>query len=150
LDISTAVRYQIAIADQMGMPLADVHAIGALDEFGPIGARRLADLMGMTTGAVTRLVDRLERAGYVTREPDPGDRRRVVLRVVPERVDDVAGYYASIGSRWEEQVAHLSETQLRFLLDFLRRGRAYTQAETEALRSGGRPHGTRQRRLPPA
>jgi DNA-binding MarR family transcriptional regulator len=72
--ISAATRFQVAVADQLGMPLTDVHAIGALLEIGPTGVRRLADLMGMTTGAVTRLVDRLERAGYVRREPDPADR----------------------------------------------------------------------------
>ena len=75
--ISAAVRYQLAIANQLQIPVTDVHAIGALLEFGPIGARRLAELMGMTTGATSRLVDRLERAGYVTRQPDPEDRRRV-------------------------------------------------------------------------
>lgn len=146
--VSAAVRYQIAIADQLGMPPADVHAVSALLEFGPIGARQLADLMGMTTGAVTRLVDRLERGGYVYRDPDPGDRRRVVLRVVPKGVDEISQYYASMGTRWEAQVAGYSDAQLRFLLEFLRHGREYTQAETRELRSGGRPHGTRHRRRP--
>ncbi|MFI6676350.1 MarR family winged helix-turn-helix transcriptional regulator [Kribbella sp. NPDC050470] len=87
--ISAATRYQIAVADQLGMPVTEVHAVGALLEIGPAGVRRLADLMGMTTGAVTRLVDRVERAGYVRREPDPADRRRVVVQVVPERVADI-------------------------------------------------------------
>src|SRR5919108_6652540 len=69
--ISASVRYQIAVADQLGMPLADVHAVGALLEIGPAGVRTLADLMGMTTGAVTRLVDRLEQGGFVRREAEP-------------------------------------------------------------------------------
>ena len=143
--ISASVRFQIAVAHQLGMPVTDVHAIGALLELGPIGARQLADLMGMTTGAVTRLVDRLERGGYVRREPDSADRRRVVLRVVPERIAEIGRFYEPMGRRWQEQVAGCSDDELRFLLDFVRQGREYTQAETAALRADGRTHGTRQR-----
>jgi hypothetical protein len=47
--ISASVRYQIAVADQLGMPLADVHAVGALLELGPAGVRTLADLMGIAS-----------------------------------------------------------------------------------------------------
>lgn len=143
--ISAAVRYQIAVADQLGMPLADIHAIGALLEIGPAGVRRLADLMGMTTSAVTRLVDRLERAGYVRREPDPADRRRVVVQIVPERIADIARYYEPMGDRWRRQAATYTDAQLRFVLEFLRQGRESAQAETTRLRTHGRPHGTRRR-----
>ena len=62
--VSAAVRFQIAVADQLEMPLADVHAVGALVEFGAVGVRRLADLMGMTTGAVTRMADRRGRTVF--------------------------------------------------------------------------------------
>jgi DNA-binding MarR family transcriptional regulator len=144
--ISASMRYQIAIAHQLGMPVTDVHAVGALVELGPIGARQLADLMGMTTGAVTRLVDRLERGGFVRREPDPNDRRRIVLRVVPDRVGEIARYYEPMGRRWQERVADYSNKELRFLLTFLQRGREDTDAETAALRADGRTHGTRKPR----
>jgi DNA-binding MarR family transcriptional regulator len=127
------------------MPLTDVHAIGALMEIGPTGVRRLADLMGMTTGAVTRLVDRLERAGYVRREPDPADRRRVVVQVVPERVADIGQYYEPIGERWHQQISSYTDAQLKFLLEFLRQGREHAQSETATLRTQGRPHATRRK-----
>jgi DNA-binding MarR family transcriptional regulator len=143
--ISSAVRFQIAVANQLQLPLSDVHAIGALLEFGPIGVGRLAELMGMTTGATTRLVDRLERGGYVSRVRDRQDRRRVVLHVVPERIAEVARYYESMGERWREQLAGYTEPQLRFLLEFLRQGRAHALEETAALRVSGRPHGSRPR-----
>jgi DNA-binding MarR family transcriptional regulator len=143
--ISAAVRYQIAVADQLELPLTDIHAVGALLEIGPAGVRRLADLMGMTTGAVTRLVDRLERAGYVRREADPADRRRVVIQVVPERVADIAQYYEPMGERWQDQMSAYTNGQLEFLIDFLRQGREHAQAETTTLRTEGRPHATRRR-----
>lgn len=144
--ISAAVRFQVAVAHQLDMPVSDVHALAALLETGPAGVSRLAELMGMTTGAVTRLVDRLERGGYVRREPDPADRRRVVLQVVPERVAEIARHYQPLGARWQRQIDQYSDAELRFLLDFLRRGRQDAQAETAQLRSGGRAHGTRRRR----
>ncbi|TCC31451.1 MarR family winged helix-turn-helix transcriptional regulator [Kribbella sindirgiensis] len=143
--ISAAVRYQIAVADQLGMAVTDIHAVGALLEIGPAGVRRLADLMGLTTGAATRLVDRLEQAGFVRREPDPNDRRRVVVRLVPDRVADIARYYEPIGERWQQQVAGYSDRQLEFLLDFLRQGREDASSETVALRTTGLRHATRRR-----
>ena len=143
--ISSAVRFQIAVANQLQMPLSDVHALGALLEFGPIGVGRLAELMGMTTGATTRLVDRLERGGYVSRVQDRQDRRRVVLHVVPERLSEVTRYYESMGERWHEQLEGYTEPQLRFLVEFLSQGRAHAQEETAALRVSGRQHGSRHR-----
>ena len=144
--ISAAVRFQIAVADQLEMPLTDVHAIGALLELGPVGVRRLAEVMGMTTGAATRLVDRLERAGYVRREADPDDRRRLVLRVNEQQLGQISQYYEPMGDRWERQVEDYSDDQLEFLLEFLRRGRESAQLETAAVRAAGRAHGTRQRK----
>ncbi|WP_433326356.1 MarR family winged helix-turn-helix transcriptional regulator [Spirillospora sp. CA-294931] len=125
--------------------MSDVHALAALLESGPVGVSRLAEAMGMTTGAITRLVDRLERGGYVRREADAADRRRVVLRVVPERVAEVARYYEPMDERWRREVDRFSEDELRFLVEFLRREREHTQAETARLRDGGRAHGTRRR-----
>ena len=147
--ISSSVRFQMAVADQLGMPVADVHAVGALLEVGPTGVRQLAELMGMTSGAVTRLVDRLERDGFVRRDPDSTDRRKVVLRVVPERIEVISQYYESMGQRWREAVDGYSDAELQFLLEFLRAGRSDAQAETARLRSEGRRHGARRRRTNP-
>jgi DNA-binding MarR family transcriptional regulator len=147
--ISAAVRYQIAIANQLQMPVTDVHALGALLEFGAIGARRLAELMGMTTGATTRLVDRLERAGFVTRAADPDDRRRVVVRLVEERIADIGRLYEPMDQRWRKQVAGYSGEQMQFLVDFLRAGREHAVAETAALRASGRAHGSKRRPTSP-
>jgi DNA-binding MarR family transcriptional regulator len=144
--ISTALRFQVAVAHQLGMPVTDIHAVAALLEDGPMSVRELAELMGMTTGAVTRLTDRLEHGGYVRRESDPADRRRVVLETVPERVADIARYYEPMDSRWRRELDRYSDAQLRFLLEFLRRERGHTRAETVSLRTRGRTHGARRPR----
>ncbi|SPT60926.1 MarR family winged helix-turn-helix transcriptional regulator [Actinomadura madurae] len=144
--ISTLVRFQVAVAHQIGIPVTDLHALAALLETGPVGAGRLAELMGMTSGAITRMVDRLERGGFVRRGPDPEDRRRVVVSVVPERVAEIARFYEPMGVEWRGHVDQISDDNLRFLLGFLRREREQTQAETARLRTAGRPHGTRRRK----
>ena len=134
--VSAAVRFQIAVADQLEMPLADVHAVGALVEFGPVGVRRLADLMGMTTGAVTD--GRPAGTGWLRTPGARSERpKSVVLRAVPERVGVISRYYQSMGDRWQRQIEGFSDAELRFLVEFLRRGRENTQVETARLRAEG-------------
>jgi DNA-binding MarR family transcriptional regulator len=77
---------------------------------------RLAVLLGLTTGAVTGILDRLERTGFVRREADPADRRRVFVRPVPERLTEIAARYQpferrirALGAGPREAVGPLAE-----------------------------------------
>ena len=74
------------VAIRFGLSESDIETLEALIEMGASTAGRLADLTGLTSGAVTRVIDRLEQSGYVRRVPDPADRRRVIVEVVPEKV----------------------------------------------------------------
>jgi len=82
------------VAVRFGLSESDIEALEVLIDTGSSTAGALSDLMGLTTGAVTRVIDRLEQAGYVRRVPDPADRRRVIVEVVPE---NVAGVQATLG-----------------------------------------------------
>ena len=75
-----------------GLGAAEWKCLGVLDLEGPAPAGRLAAASGFTTGAITGIVDRLERAGYVRREAHPTDRRSVVIRPL-----HVAGLKAKVG-----------------------------------------------------
>ena len=66
-------------------------------DLGATTAGRLAEITGLTSGAVTRVIDRLEQAGYVRRVPDPADRRRVIVEVVPEKVAAIQSTLGRIG-----------------------------------------------------
>src|SRR5437870_4375562 len=71
------------IAEKFGLAPSDLECLGFLQLEGPLTAGRLAELTGLTTGAVTRMIDRLEAGKYVRRRDDPADRRRVgVSRIV--------------------------------------------------------------------
>ena len=77
------MRLSIALAQQLGMPLADVQCLGLLAA-GPSLPSDLAARLGLTTGATTKVLDRLQEAGYITRSADPADRRRIVITAEPE------------------------------------------------------------------
>src|ERR1700722_15546220 len=87
-DLSNAVVFfHEAMAASLGMSGAEWKCLGLLDQHGPSTARRLAELSGFTTGAITGIVDRLERAGFARREPHPSDRRSVIIK--PQHLKEV-------------------------------------------------------------
>ena len=80
-----AGRLRTAAAEHAGLTVGDFDAVRYLAEHGPLPAGRIAEAMGITSGAVTGLVDRLERAGWVERARHDSDRRQVVVQLSQER-----------------------------------------------------------------
>lgn len=76
---SRTVLYQQKVATSLGLYNNDFLSIDILQEKGPITAGELSKLTGLTTGSITTLVDRLEKNGFVRREHDPNDRRKVII-----------------------------------------------------------------------
>ena len=90
--------------EDVGVNPTDLGSLCLLLLHGPASAGRLAKLTGLTTGAVTGVIDRLERGGFVRRELDPADRRKVI--VVPDagRVDrDLFPHFPSLQRAAAEQ-----------------------------------------------
>jgi DNA-binding MarR family transcriptional regulator len=77
-------NFDQAIADHLGMNRTDMRCVDLIDQAGGMTAGELATAAGLTSGAVTAVVDRLEKAGMAARVPDPGDRRRVRIEVTPK------------------------------------------------------------------
>src|SRR5258708_738586 len=73
-----------AAAARMGVTVTDMQVIESLTSSGPMTAGQLADLTGLTTGAITGMLNRLEEAGLGRRERDPEDGRRVIVRINPD------------------------------------------------------------------
>ena len=122
------------VAIRFGLSESDIEALEVLIDSGASTAGRLSELMGLTTGAVTRVIDRLEQAGYVRRVPDPIDRRRVIVEVVPENVDAVQAALSRIGEASATEISHYTEAQLALIEDFLGRMAAITRQEATTLR----------------
>ena len=83
--LTAVVLHGQAAADAAGLGMTDFYALNLLGAFGPLTAGELAERTGLTTGATTRLIDRLERDGYARRSTAPGDRRKVRVELAPER-----------------------------------------------------------------
>jgi DNA-binding MarR family transcriptional regulator len=140
-----AVRLSIAIAHQLGLALADVQCMGLLTE-GPSAPSHLAERLGLTTGAMTKVLDRLERSGYVSRSADPSDRRRVVIAAAPAGLAELAGYYRPTGERMAAYLSGRSAAELETILAFMRAGREAAEEEIDRVRSQGIRHATRRPR----
>ena len=93
---TAVVLFQHAIAAHFGLNATDLRCWEILNESGPAPAGYLAERAGMDTGSMTTVIDRLERAGFVTRDRDPADRRRVIVTPVPERIAEVGTFYGEL------------------------------------------------------
>src|SRR3954468_4449795 len=71
------------VADYLGLNRTDTRCLDIVERLDGVSAGRLATEAGLSTGAVTTVLDRLERAGYARWVQDPGDRRRVLVELTP-------------------------------------------------------------------
>jgi DNA-binding MarR family transcriptional regulator len=133
--IAEVVLFNQAVADRLGMNPTDLQCLNILSETGPVAAGQLAQETGLTTGAVTGVIDRLERAGYAWRERDPKDKRRVIVHPLPERAGhEIGPLYASIGRSFAEMCSRYDEGELALILDFITRSHPLNREETARLR----------------
>lgn len=125
-----------AAAARIEMTDTDIHVIDMLERSGAVTAGQLAQLMGLTTGTFTAILNRLEKAGLVCRERDPNDGRRVIVRLVSgsDGKQEINALFASLGKAWEELAAHYDDAQKAFLLEFLQRSNALARDEITRLR----------------
>jgi DNA-binding MarR family transcriptional regulator len=125
-----------AAAARIGMTVTDMQVIDILDSTGSMTAGQLADLTGLTTGAITGMLNRLEESGFVRRERDPNDGRKVIVRLAPgkDEMHEIGPIFASIGKAWDEIASHYDDEQLAFLLEFLKRSNALSRQEIMQLR----------------
>lgn len=112
---------------------ADFDCLNLISRHGPLGPGALAKLAGLHPATMTGVVDRLEKAGFVTRDRDPGDRRAVVLRSSPERGREVLGLYRGMSDLMDEVCAGYTPEQLEVIADFLRRAADAGQDATARL-----------------
>ena len=126
-------RYDQAVADAIGLNRTDMRCLDVIQREGPVPAGRLADETGLTTGAITTVLDRLERAGFARRTRDPADRRRVLVELAPEARSGAGDYYGEHTALGERLFRRYSEEQLALLLDFTRAGRELNEREAAKL-----------------
>ncbi|MCO1574777.1 MarR family transcriptional regulator [Crossiella sp. SN42] len=131
---NTTAQLNAEIAADMGVTLTDLDCLHALNQHGPSTATGLAAHVGLTSGSVSRMIDRLATAGCVVRVPDPGDRRRVLIEPTAEGLARVRAYYERLAEHTAGDLGEFTEAELQVVLRFIQRVRDNTAAELARMR----------------
>jgi len=140
------------VADRFGLHTTDLEVLDHIYLDRDLMPTDLARRTGLSPGSVTAVLDRLVLAGYIERQPDADDRRRVRVRVVPKAIAPVKATYAPIQRRMERLWSTYSLDELRIIRDFLTRSTDLAVASAAAIQRQPRTKasvpGQRRRRGP--
>lgn len=127
-------RFDTAVCELLGINRSDNTALDVVERAGRMTAGELARELGLTTGAVTALIDRLEKAGYLRRISDPTDRRRVLVELTPLTHEVTGLIYGPIAREYQQLARRYSLEDLELILDFMRSGNALDKKRQEELK----------------
>ena len=131
------IMFHQAVADILGLHVTDHKCLDFIYRFGAMPAGRLAELTGLTTGAITGIIDRLEEAGYVRRTNDPKDRRRTIVEPTRNKKLEkkIEVLFIPLRDRMHKLLSSYSDSELAFLLDATTEMLEQTREESKKLRS---------------
>ncbi|PJN88463.1 MULTISPECIES: MarR family transcriptional regulator [Bacillaceae] len=129
------ILYQQNVATSLGLYNHDFISVDILRETGPITAGELAKKTGLTTGSITALVDRLEKFGYVRRQNDPNDRRRVIIVPEYEDKEEVYNTYLPLHNEMVKLVSSYTPEELELITTFLGKASSVLDEQIQQLSS---------------
>ena len=112
------ILFHQKLAGQFDLNATDHKCLDLARHEPAVTAGRLAELTGLTTGAITAALDRLERAGFIQRERDPADRRRVIVRARPEGLQKLAPHFADFARSMAALHEHYTVAEMELLIDY--------------------------------
>ncbi|UPK74729.1 MarR family transcriptional regulator [Nocardioidaceae bacterium SCSIO 66511] len=130
--------YSMAAAEAAGLSPSEWYALSLIELEGAATSGQLAVRTGLTTGATTRLIDRLERAGYVRRVADPADRRKVLVESIPDALD-LERAVEPARRRLGEVIGGYSAEQRAVLFDYFENAAVAFREVAEEVRVGTAP-----------
>ena len=132
-----AVMFHQALADELGLYITDHKCMDIIHRFGAMPAGRLGEMTGLTTGAITGMIDRLEKAGYVRRTNDPKDRRKTIVEPIRNKKLErkIEMTFTPLHERMHKVLSTYSDNELTFLLDAMTELIKQTSEESKRLRS---------------
>jgi DNA-binding MarR family transcriptional regulator len=135
---SATIMFHQAVADRLDLNITDHKCADILARSGANTAGELAERTGLTTGAITGVIDRLEAAGFARRVRDPNDRRRVIVEPVVKQMERMMSpIFESMGKAAGELCSRYSDDELAVIHDFTRRACDMAMNETRKLRAAG-------------
>jgi DNA-binding MarR family transcriptional regulator len=114
-----ASRHRGAVTRQLGLTDTEADALAHLARSGGMTPSQLGELLGMTSGGVTALTQRLERAGHISREPHPRDKRSSVLKATPEMIERAQDQYRDLIAETDRLTARLSDDERQAIARYL-------------------------------
>ena len=120
--------------EKLGINRTDLRCLNIIENSGPMTAGRLAELSGLTTAAVTSVLDRLERVGYARRVRDQPDRRQVMVEVTPLLAERATPIWGPLGDEARSTLSRMSAEELQALIDFYRLGIELNERHIERVR----------------
>jgi DNA-binding MarR family transcriptional regulator len=126
-------QYNDLVARSLGVTPTETQCLYVLSRFGPSTPGELARRINLTTGATTRMLDRLLAAGYVTRTPDPRDRRRVIIEPAGDGIARVAACYEPLNADLAGLLTDFDEAALGRLADFARAAEDVTEQRIRGM-----------------
>jgi len=126
VQVTAAVLVNQAIASKAALNPVDLQALNLLSLRGPTTPRDLAEAMAMSRGgAVTAVIDRLEKSGYVRRTRASEDRRQVLVELIwGEQIQRIAQLFDPLGEVLADIATHYTDTQIGLIADFMHRSNA--------------------------
>lgn len=131
------VLFHEAVAGQSGLSAADHKALGIVTRRGPMSAKELASETGLTAGAVTGLVDRLEAFGWVRKERDSHDRRRVVIEATGQGRPGLARVFGDLSDAMATVTERYSAAEQAVIADWVVRTIGVMREQTERVAALG-------------
>ena len=130
------IMFHQSVADVLGLHITDHKCLDLIHRFGAMPAGRLGELTGLTTGAVTGIIDRLEEAGYARRTNDPKDRRRTIVEPIRnEKLErKMEMIFMPLHERMNKVLSSYVDNELVFLLEVITKIIEQTSEESKKLR----------------
>ena len=107
------------IADALGLNRTDAQCMDIITRAGPVTPGALAERIGLTAGAVTTILDRLEKGGWIRRRHDTQDRRRILVERNDVKARRVGHLYTDLQRGTEQLAERYSDAQLEVIVEFL-------------------------------
>ena len=121
-----------AVAGKLSLTQTDLLAMDFISRDNEVTAGQLARELNLTTGAITGLIDRLQKGGLARRVDDPNDRRRVLVRATAKE-QRISELYRPLALSLRRAIDDYSEDELALLTEFLRKLRSVLRATTESI-----------------
>ncbi len=127
--LGAASDFDERLAKKLKLSRTDMRCLDLIGRLGPMTAGRLAEESGLTTGAVTFILDRLEESGMVARRRDTEDRRRIWVEIVPEARRRLEGLQQPVAEEMRQLAQHFKAEELAVVRDFMRQAKEVFQRQ---------------------